>query len=65
MAFKGLKKFSGWWVVVVRKVIIVSVHVLYASFTPVYACLFWMGQVVRYSSLRGFTFVVRDVELDN
>ena len=35
-AFRGLKKFSGGWWVGGLQVIIVSIHVLYFSFTPVY-----------------------------
>ena len=50
-AFRGLKKFSGgwwWWL----KVIIVSVHVLYFSFTPIYVRQDRLSVTPVYISLR-------------
>ena len=51
--------------VVVRKVIIVSVHILYVSFTPVYVGQEGLSGNQVYIRLHQFTSVGRDVELDN
>ena len=48
----------------VEKVIIVSVHVLYFSFTPIYVGQEGLLGTQVYASLRQFTSVGRDVELD-
>ena len=55
---------GGWWVGGLQ-VIIVSVHVLYFSFTPIYVGQEGLLGTQVYASLRRFTSVGRDVELDN
>ena len=49
----------------VKKVIIVSAHVLYFSFTPFYVRQVRLSGTPVYVSLCWFTLVGRDVELDN
>ena len=49
----------------VKIVIIVSAHVLYFSFTPIYVGQVRLSVTPVYISLRQFTLVGRDVELDN
>ena len=49
----------------VKKVIIVSAHVLYFSFTPIYVRQVRLSGTPVYINLSRFTLVGRDVELDN
>ena len=49
---------------VVKKVIIVSAHVLYFSFTPRYVRQVRLSGTPVYINLSRFTLVGRDVELD-
>ena len=45
--------------------IIVSVHVLYVGFTPVYVGQDGLSGTLVYIGIHRFTLVGRDVELDN